>query len=111
MQTLKMANEALRFGLELFAWAALAYWGWQVGDGLLAKAVLSAGATLASITLWGMFGAPRARRPLSQPWHLLLEVVVFGSAVPALIAAGQPGWALILGVLLVINRLLLHLWR
>ena len=92
MQILKQANLALRFFLELAAWAALAYWGFLVGDGPLLKALLALGAPLASIALWAAFGAPRAPRHLDQPWRLLLEVVVFGSAVPALLAAGQPGW-------------------
>jgi hypothetical protein len=111
MRTLKQANLAFRFFLELAAWAALAYWGWQVGDGPLGKAELIIGALLASIALWSLFGAPRAPRHLGQPWRLLLEIVVFGSAVPALIAAGQPGWALVLGVLLVVNEILLVLWK
>jgi hypothetical protein len=111
MQMLRYANLALRFFLELATLAALGYWGFQVGEGLLLKVVLGLGAPLLAAVLWGVFGSPRALRPLPQPWHLLLEVLVFGSAVPALIAAGQPGWALVFGVLLVGNRLLMHLWK
>jgi hypothetical protein len=111
MRILRAANLALRFLLELATLVALGYWGFTVGDGLLLKIVLGLGAPLAAIVLWGLFGAPRALRPVGEPWHLLLEVVVFGSAVPALIAAGQPGWALVFGALLVGNRLLMYLWK
>jgi hypothetical protein len=111
MQTLRYANLTLRFLLELATLVALGYWGFQVGEGLLLKVVLGLGAPLLAAVLWGVFGSPRAVRPLPRPWHLLLEVLVFGSAVPALIAAGQPGWALVFGVLFVANLLLLYLWK
>src|SRR4051794_11095392 len=107
MQILRYANLTLRFLLELAALVALGYWGFTVGDGPLGKALLTLGAPLAAIVLWSLFGAPRAWRPLTGPWHLLLDAVVFGSAVPALMAAGQPVLALVFGVLLVVNRLLL----
>ncbi len=111
MQILRYANLALRFLLELVALAALGYWGFQAGDGPLMKAILTLGAPLLAIVLWSLFGAPRAWRPLTGAWHLLLDAIVFGSAVPALIAAGQPLLALVFGVLLVGNRLLLYLWK
>jgi uncharacterized protein DUF2568 len=111
MQMIRYVNLALRFFLELAAWAALGYWGFQTGDGPLMKAVLTIGAPLAAIVLWGLFGAPRALRPVGEPWHLLLEVVVFGAAVPALIALGQPVLGALLGVLLVVNRLLIFWWK
>jgi hypothetical protein len=111
MKTLRLANLALRFFLELAALVALGYWGFQVGDGPVGKTLLTLGAPLAAIVLWGLFGAPRALRPLAEPWHVLLEVVVFGSAVPALIAARQPALAAVFGVLLVVNRLLIYVWK
>ncbi len=111
MQILRYTNLALRFLLELAALGALSYWGFQAGDGLLGKALLTLGAPLVAIVLWSLFGAPRAWHPLTGPWHLLLDVLVFGSAVPALLAAGQPTLALVFGVLLVGNRLLLYLWK
>lgn len=111
MQILRAANLALRFLLELATLVALGYWGFTVGDGLLLKIVLGLGAPLAAIVLWGLFGAPRALRPVGEPWHLLLEVVVFGSAVPALSAAGQPVLGMVFGVLLVVNRFLIYLWK
>lgn len=111
MQMIRYANLALRFFLELAAWAALGYWGFQTGDGPLMKAVLTIGAPLAAVVLWGLFGAPRALHPVGEPWHLLLEVVVFGAAIPALIAIGQPGWAVVFGGLLVVNRLLIFWWK
>jgi hypothetical protein len=111
MQTLRYANLTLRFLLELATLAALGYWGVQVGDGPLLKVVLGVGAPLLAAVLWGVFGSPRALRPLPQPWHLLLEGLVFGSAVLALIAAGQPVLGVVFGVLLVGNRLLMHLWK
>src|SRR5258706_4542265 len=54
------ANEALAFLLELAALAALAAWGFAVGDGGLAKAALAIGAPLLAAVVWGLFAAPRA---------------------------------------------------
>lgn len=110
MNALKLANLILRFVLELCALAALAYWGYQTGQGLAAKILLAAGAVVVAAVLWGIFAAPSSSRRLEDPSRLLFELVFFGAAVAGLIAAGQPVWGLALGVLFVINRGLLYVW-
>ena len=64
-QAFYWANLTLAFALELCALAALGYWGFSVGGGPGAKAVLGIGAPLCAAVLWGLFAAPRA--PVSVP--------------------------------------------
>lgn len=111
MDAVKPANLAVRFLLELCVVAALAYWGVQVGNGPLAKIVLAVGAPLVVAVIWAVFGSPKAAVPLSGPAHLLLEIVVFGAGVVALVYAGRPTLAAVLAAVIIVNRALLYLWR
>jgi hypothetical protein len=45
----------IRFGLELAALAALAYWGFKTMDGTAAKILFGLGAPLLAGVLWGLF--------------------------------------------------------
>lgn len=110
METLKLANLVLRFLLELYALAALGYWGLKTGASLIAKIGLGLGAPLLAAILWGIFVAPRAPIPTPGLLRLILELVVFGSAAAALYAAGRPtlAWALVL--VFVANRALMYAW-
>jgi hypothetical protein len=65
--SIKNANLALRFLLELCALAALGYWGFQTGRGPVMSAVLGIGAWLLTA----------AGRP-SLAWVLALAVVING---------------------------------
>ncbi len=111
MDILKMINLALRFLLELCALAALAYWGFHTGGGWLLKTVLGVGAPLLAAVVWGAFVAPKALVPVSAPVRLALELAVFASAVAGLVASRQPFLAVALGLLYVINRIFLTVWR
>ncbi len=93
--SIKSVNLALRFLLELCALAALAYWGSHTGTGLIAKIGLGIGTPLVAAVIWGIFVASKASVTVPEPWHLILELLVFGSAVAGLVAAGRPtlGWA------------------
>jgi hypothetical protein len=104
----KNANLALRFFLEMGILAALAYWGFRTGSGVLVKVGLGIGAPLLAAVAWGTFGAPKAAIPLNKPLHLLFEIVIFGLAVIALWEAGQPVIASVFGVVVVINRILIR---
>src|SRR5437667_10825303 len=86
---IKNANLAMAFFLELGVLVALGYWGYQTGQGTIAKIGLGIGAPAVAVVVWGLFGAPKAVWRLDGPWRLILEVVFFGSAAVALFAAGQ----------------------
>lgn len=92
---LRAANDGLRFFLELSALAAVAYWGWSEHGGVW-RWVLVVAAPLAIALVWGQWVAPKARVRVGDPWKLLLEVLVFGSAAVALAAADEPVQAIVL---------------
>jgi hypothetical protein len=78
MVVLQSINLALRFVLEIFALAAVAYWGFKIGKegGLTWLTALGAPVFLAVI--WGVFGSPKAVINLSPPLHFFVEVLTFG---------------------------------
>jgi hypothetical protein len=111
MEILKLANLALRFLLELCAFTALGYWGFQTGSSLLWRIVLGLGAPLLAIVLWGMFVAPKAAVQVPPAVKLLIELGVFAAAVAALAAARQPSLALLLALVYAVNRILIFVWK
>jgi len=92
---LRPANDAVRFFLELSALAAVAYWGWTEPHGAL-RWVLVVAAPLAVSVVWGRWMAPRSTKRVVDPWRLIIELLVFGSAVAALARADQPTLAVVL---------------
>lgn len=107
----KAGNLALRFLLELCALASLGYWGFHNVNGAFVKIACGIGAPLAAIIVWGLFVAPKAIVMVSGPLHLLLELVVLGSAAIALYAAGRPLLGLVFALSVIINRILMSAWN
>jgi hypothetical protein len=95
----------VRFLCELAMLAALAYWGFSVGDGVAAW-LLGIGAPLLAAGIWGALVAPKARWPLPLPLRVLVELLLFGVAAGALAVAGQPVLAVVLGVAALATSLL-----
>jgi hypothetical protein len=108
---LQFANLALRFFLELGALAGLGYWGFRTGASSIAKIGLGLGAPLLMAVVWGLFIAPKALIPAPTGLRVLLELVVFGSAVLALVRAGQPVIAGVFALLVIVNEILLFVWK
>ena len=109
-QAFYWTNLTLAFALELCALAALCYWGFSVGGGPVAKAVLGIGAPVCAAVLWGLFAAPRAL--VSVPLlGLGTKVVVFGSATLALYVTGHHVLAIVLAFLVVANAAMIRLGR
>jgi Protein of unknown function (DUF2568) len=96
---------ALRFLCELAMLAALAWWGFGVGDGAGAW-LLGIGAPLLAAAVWGGFVAPKARWPVPGPVRVAIELVLFAAAAAALAAAGQPLAAAVLGAAGLVTSLL-----
>ena len=111
MTALKYANLALSFLLELCILAALGYWGLQTGQTTLLKILLGIGLPLLAAVLWGLFAAPKASRRLKGLALLLFKIAVFGLAIIALAAAGQPSLAGIFALAVVVNLTLGVIWR
>ncbi|WP_419887792.1 YrdB family protein [Neobacillus niacini] len=103
-------NLAVRFLLELCALAAVGYWGFQTGNGIM-KWVFGIGSPIFLAMIWGTFGSPKAMIAVPAPLHFFIEIIVFAIAVIALYAAGKFQLAWIFGICVVINRLLMFLWK
>ena len=111
MDALKMLNLALRFLLELCMLAAVAFWGFKTQNNWLMKILLGIGLPVVIATLWGMFLAPRATRPLSGASFLTLEMILFAIGALALFASGKPTLGWIYTVAVIANKILLTVWK
>jgi hypothetical protein len=108
MSALKGLVLAVRFGLEVGALVALAYWGFTTDGGTFTRIVLGLGAPLLAAVLWGLFASPKARFK-SEPRRAVVEIVVFGSAALALSDVGQPKLAIAFAVIALVDSVLVRL--
>lgn len=95
----------LRFLCELGMLAALMYWGFTVGEGAWAF-VLGIGAPAIAATVWGLFVAPKAPRPVRLAVRLSIETDLFLVSAIALWFAGQPALGVTLVVLGIVTSVL-----
>jgi hypothetical protein len=95
------ANLALKFLLELAAFAAFAVWGASV------SVLLGVAAQAVAILLWGTLAAPKSARRLPDRARIPFELAVFGLATAALAATASAALAIAFGVLVVANAVLL----
>ena len=109
---LKSANLAFQFVLEICALAAVVYWGFKTGDGLLPKTLLGIGLPLLMAAAWGTFRVPNdpGSAPVVIPGalRLVLELGVMGIATWSLAAAGQGTLAWVFGLAVVLNYGLMY---
>ena len=110
MATIKFANLVLSFLLELGALAAFSFWGFHAGATFPWKIVLAISAPLLAAVLWGIFAAPRAVRPLPEPWHLLFALTFFTVAATALYASGQQRLGVVFALVVGVNEALAYTW-
>jgi hypothetical protein len=78
---------------------------------MITRIVLGVGAPLVAAVVWGAFVSPKA--PVQLPGFLVLglQVLVFGSAAAGLVATGHRTLALVFGVIVVINAMLMYVWE
>ena len=75
--------------------------------------VVAVVAPAVAIALWGSFAAPRSKRRLARAARIPFELSMFALAIGALLRAGHPVAAVVLGVVVLINSVLLtvfHQW-
>jgi len=111
MDILKGLNLLVRFLLELCMLAAVGYWGFKTHSGWLLKILFGIGLPVLIAVLWGLFFAPKAVYPLSGASPMALSLILLGSGAIALFASGKPtlGWAY--AVVLLVNEILLKVWK
>ncbi|MBV7506291.1 YrdB family protein [Bacillus sp. sid0103] len=110
MEGLKLINIGVRFLLEIFVLIILGYWGFKFSQGTILKFIVGIGLPLLIAVIWGLFGAPKATYLLSGFPFLLLEIVVFGLPVIALLSLEEQALAFIYGLITVINLVLMKIW-
>lgn len=98
---MRASSLALKFIVELLAFAGLAYWGAS------ASVLLAIAAPAAAIALWAVLAAPRSAHRLPTGPRIAFELCVFAAAVAALFAAGAPAAAVALAILVVASTALL----
>ena len=99
-------NLALKFLLELAAFAAFGLWGTSVADGATAV-FLAIGLPAVAAGWWGTFAAPKARRRLPLRLRVPFELGVFAVAALALWGAEGVTWAVAFASVALLNALLL----
>jgi hypothetical protein len=102
-------NLALRFLLELagFAGAGFAVYQLTSGTGVVLPWILGVVAVLLIIGLWGFVVAPRRRNGLSQAQKDVIGTGLLLVIAASVWVAGQPGWAIGFGIVVVANAVLL----
>ena len=106
MKPVRAINLGLAFVLELAALAALAYWGYCTGDSTFTSLLLGIGAPLLAAIAWGLFAAPKSVYK-NRFLAIATKALVFGAAFFALASQDQLWLAVIFGVLVIANLLLL----
>lgn len=94
---LRGAVLTIRFLCELAMLGALAYWGGATFEGSMAFGACIA-APLAAVVIWGMYVAPKARRPVPLVVRLVIEDALFAVTTVALVAAGKPTLAVVFAI-------------
>ena len=111
MELIKLGNMGLRFVLELCLLLIVGSWGWRTGETTLMKVLLGMGSLVLVAAVWGVLLAPKSATRLPAPWLLLLEIVLFGLAAGALVRVGRPNLAIAFGLIYLLNKVLMLLWR
>jgi hypothetical protein len=111
MSILKALNLGVRFFLELCLLGALGWVGFQLGGPTLGKIVLAIVLPLIAAAIWGMFIAPRATIAVPYWLWLVIQALLFGFAVAGLAVVGQRPLAIGFGLAVVVNIVLVHIWR
>ena len=111
MELLKGSNLLVRFLLELCMLAAIGYWGFKTNSGWVMKIIFGIGLPVLVAVIWGMFLSPKAAYSLPGFSNLALELIVLGSAAVALFSSGKANLGLVYTAILVINKLLMLVWK
>jgi hypothetical protein len=105
MPTIKALNLVARFLLELCMLAAVGYWGFKAGSGWAMKIILGIGLPIVIAVGWWFAWKLRG---ISR---LVLELTLLGSGAVALFAANKPDLGWIYTAILVINKVLMVVWK
>lgn len=89
-------NVGLRALVEIGVIAGLAYWGYQLAEGVLVSLLLAAGAVLIGFGFWGLVDFRQAGR-WAEPMRLTQELAISGLVAAAWWTSGIPVLGVALG--------------
>lgn len=108
---LKNLNLALRFLLELGSLISVGCWGYIQGSGKLHKIIFMILPMLVVALVWGVFGSPKAPFRLSTMMRTALLFVIYLLAILALVDTGKTTLAIIFTVAIIVNSVLMGIWK
>ncbi len=111
MSTLRAANLALAFLIELAGIAAVGYWGFTLDAGAGVRILAGIGTPVLFIAAWAVLGAPRAPVRLGPAARLVFKIVWVGLAALLLALAGAVPLGVLLAALCAVNLTLARVWR
>lgn len=103
-------NLAFRFLLELSALAALVYAGSRAAQ-LSVAITLAIAAPCCFGILWSLFAAHKARYALARAAKAIVGFLLLEASAAALAIGGRPALAALFAVLILVNSMLLYVWR
>lgn len=106
----KLINLGLRFIIEICALVVYGYWGFKIGNTRFMKGLLCIMIPVGIAVVWGVFGSPKASIQLSEPLHLVLEILIFLVPVGLLLSLNEIKLAIGYGSIVIINRILMYIW-
>jgi Protein of unknown function (DUF2568) len=98
---MRALNLIVRFACEIAALVAFVWWGWPFVGWVVAIVVA---------VMWGLVVAPKATHRLPDPPRLLVELVIFASAIVAFYETAGEAVASVFGVLAVASAVLVRVW-
>ena len=97
----------IRFLVEILGLLALGYWGVMASSDTPWRIALAIGAPLALALAWALVVAPNADNRLPPRARELIGTGLLVLAAGALALAGQPGWAITLAVVVLVDQILI----
>jgi hypothetical protein len=96
------------FLLELAMLAAYSYWGFRIDKGMLTKLLFGIGIPIVVAVIWGTFISPKASIPVTTTIRIVLQAILFGCSVLALYYSGKTTLAVIFGMIILIEMILMY---
>ena len=108
VEALRWFNVGLRGIMEFGIVAAMAYWGYRVGSNLIIGILIGILAPLIVFGFWGLVDFHQAGH-VAEPLRLVEELIICGLVTAALFVSGQPVFALIFGLIAIVQHGLVYL--
>jgi hypothetical protein len=97
------ANDVLRFFLELFAFASLAFWGYMAWPFPFPAVFYIIGLPGFAIVLWALFRSPKAIVKNDPVGKAIVEIAVMGAAAYTWFSLDYPIVGIVFGVLAAVS--------